>query len=47
MTLFSMDGPEGIVESTVEIIEVASTYYKELFKFESKPDINIDKQFFS
>jgi hypothetical protein len=47
MTVFSMDGPEGTVESTEEIIKVASTYYKDLFKFEAKPDINIDEHFFN
>jgi hypothetical protein len=45
-TIFSMDGPEGSVQSTEEIIKVAIEYYKDLFKFEPKPNIKIDEDFF-
>jgi hypothetical protein len=30
-TLFNLDGPEGMVQSTEEIIKVATDYYKDLF----------------
>jgi hypothetical protein len=45
-TILSMDGPKGNVQSTEEIIKVATEYYKDLFKFEPKPNINIDEGFF-
>jgi hypothetical protein len=44
--VFNMDGPEGTVQSTKEIIKVATDYYMDLFRFESKPNINIDDNFF-
>jgi hypothetical protein len=47
VTLYNLDGPEGAVESTEEILKVATDYYKELFKKEMKPDMNIDPEFFS
>jgi hypothetical protein len=37
-----MDGLEGNVQSTEGIIKVATEYYKDLFKFEPKPNISID-----
>jgi hypothetical protein len=47
MTVCNMNGPKGIVETTKEILKVASNYYKDLFKYEARPDINIDEHFFS
>jgi hypothetical protein len=47
MTVCNMDGPKGTVETTEEILKVASDYYKDLFKYETRPDINIDEHFFS
>jgi hypothetical protein len=38
--LFSVDGPEGTVETTKTIIDVATNFYKELFKGEPRPNIN-------
>jgi hypothetical protein len=46
-TIYSIEGPEGIAGTTEAIIEVATKYYKELFKFESRPNINISENFFS
>jgi hypothetical protein len=46
-TLHSLDGPDGAVETTEEIVKVATDYYRELFKKELKPDIDIDPDFFS
>jgi hypothetical protein len=45
-TIFSVEGPAGVVNSTQEIIEVATQYYKELFKFEPRPNLNIEEDFF-
>jgi hypothetical protein len=42
-----MEGPEETVQSTEEIVEVATNYYNELFKFEPRPNINISSDFFS
>jgi hypothetical protein len=46
-TIFSLDGPNGEAKSTKEIIAVATEYYKDLFKHEVRPDINIAGSFFS
>jgi hypothetical protein len=43
----TIEGPDGAVESTEEIIEVATQYYKELFKFEPRPNIKLSEHFFS
>jgi hypothetical protein len=45
-TLHSLDGVEGTVETTEEIVKVATNYYRDLFKKELKHDINIDPDFF-
>jgi hypothetical protein len=45
-TIFSVEGPAGVVNSTQEIIEVATQYYKDLFKFEPRPNLNIEEDFF-
>jgi hypothetical protein len=37
----ALDGPAGIVTTTDEILEVATKYYKELFRAEDRPNINI------
>jgi hypothetical protein len=42
-----MEGPEETVQSTEEIVEVATNYYNELFKFEPRPNINISSDFFT
>jgi hypothetical protein len=42
-----MEGPEETVQSTEEIVEVATNYYNELFKFEPSPNINISSDFFT
>jgi hypothetical protein len=36
-----------VVSSTENIIKVATQYYKEIFKFEPRPQINISNNFFS
>jgi hypothetical protein len=46
-TVHTMESPDEIVESTVEIIEVAAQYYKELFKFEPRSNIKLSGDFFS
>jgi hypothetical protein len=45
-TIYDIDGPEGVVNSTKDIIKVATKHYKELFKFEPRPKINISSSFF-
>jgi hypothetical protein len=46
-TIYDIDGPEGTVNNTKDIIKVATQYYTELFKFEPRPNINISSSFFS
>jgi hypothetical protein len=47
ITIFSVEGPAGAVNSTQEIIEVTTQYYKDLFKCEPRPNLNIEEDFFS
>jgi hypothetical protein len=46
-TLHSLDGPDGTVKTIEEIVKIATNYYRELFKKEIKPDIDIESDFFS
>jgi hypothetical protein len=46
-SIFSMEGPAGAVNSTQEIIEVATRYYKDHFRYEPRPNHNIEENFFS
>jgi hypothetical protein len=46
ITIHSLDGLDGVVESTEDIVEVATNFYRDLFKFEPRPDINISRDFF-
>jgi hypothetical protein len=41
-----MEGLEGIVEDTKDIIEVATKYYKNMFKIEARPEIHIAQDVF-
>jgi hypothetical protein len=45
--IHKMEGPAGEVENTEEIVEVATNYYKDLFKYEARPKIRIYENFFS
>lgn len=42
----SLEGPEGTVTSTEEIHKIANNYYKDLFKFEERPDMNLAEKNF-
>jgi hypothetical protein len=44
-TIYDIEGPEGAVNSTGDIIKVGTQYYKDLFKFEPRPNINIFSNF--
>jgi hypothetical protein len=46
-TIHSVEGPAGAVDTTEEIIEVATQYYKDLFRYELRPNLNIEEDFFS
>jgi hypothetical protein len=46
-TVHTIEGPDGAVDSTKEIIEVATQYYKNLFRFEPRPDIKLSEGFFT
>jgi hypothetical protein len=35
-----------VVQSTEDIVKVATNFYKDLLKFEPRPDINISREFF-
>jgi hypothetical protein len=41
-----MEGPERVVHNTEDIRKIATNYYKNLFKFEDRPDIRINDDFF-
>ena len=43
--LTELDGPNGVVTSTADMLKVATDFYKNLFAFESKPDIHLDPDF--
>ena len=42
-----LEGPDGPVYSTKDMMEVATNFYKNLFGFEPKPNIHLDDQFWS
>jgi hypothetical protein len=42
-----VEGPTGAVDTTEEIIGVATQYYKDLFKYEERPDVRLHSNFFS
>jgi hypothetical protein len=46
-TLFSLDGPDGAVETNEGMLDVTTKYYKKIFKFEPRPEMNIFNEFFS
>ena len=45
-TIHQMVGPEGVATETVDIQRIATDYYKDLFRYEKKEDININDEFF-
>jgi hypothetical protein len=45
-TIDSVNGPDGEAKSIEEIVEITTKYYKDLFKHEVNPDINIATDFF-
>jgi hypothetical protein len=42
-----LDGPDGPVTETKEMLGIAMDYYKDLFGFEDRPDIRLKHNFFS
>jgi hypothetical protein len=46
-TIHSVEGPDGMTNNTFDILKVASEYYKNLFRYEPRPNVNIDAEFFS
>jgi hypothetical protein len=46
-TIYSVEGPARAVDTTEEIIEVATQYYKDLFRYEPRHNLNIEEDFFS
>jgi hypothetical protein len=42
-----LDGPSGPVTEVKEMLAVATDYYKDLFKWEARPDIRLDQDFFT
>jgi hypothetical protein len=43
----TIEGPDGAVKSIEEIIEVTTQYYKNLFRFEPRPNIKLSEEFFT
>jgi hypothetical protein len=46
-TNHTVEGPDGMANNTSNILKVASEYYKDLFRYEPRPNVNIDVEFFS
>jgi hypothetical protein len=46
-TIHSVEGPDGVADNTTDILKVATEYYKTLFSYESRPNVNIYAEFFS
>jgi hypothetical protein len=42
-----LDGPEGPINETKDMIKVATDFYKDPFRWEAKPDIHLSDDFFS
>ena len=42
-----LEGPDGPVYSTKDMLEVATNFYKNLFGYEPKPNIHCDDHFWS
>jgi hypothetical protein len=42
-----LDGPSGPVTKVKEMLTVATNYYKDLFRWEARPDIRLDQNFFT
>ena len=40
-----LNSPIGVVTSTKDMLDVATSFYKELFAFEPRPDIHLDADF--
>jgi hypothetical protein len=47
ITIHSVEGPEGVVDNTNDILKVATQYYKNLFKYELSQKQKIDENFFN
>ena len=43
--LAELNGPDGPVTNTEDLLDVATTFYKKLFSYEQKPDIHLDDGF--
>jgi hypothetical protein len=46
-TIHCLESPAWVVESTEDIMEVAAKYYKELFRYEHRTNLNVYMNFFS
>lgn len=42
-----LEGPEGLVNETKDILDVAVNVYKDLFGFEPSPDMDLNSNFWS
>jgi hypothetical protein len=42
-----LDGPDGPVTDNKDMLKIATDYYKDLFKIETRPDIRLQDTFFS
>ena len=42
-----LNSPIGVVTSTKDMLDVATSFYKELFAFEPRPDIHLDADFWA
>jgi hypothetical protein len=42
-----LDGPDGPETKTDKMLKIAIGYYKELFSFETRPNIRLKPDFFS
>jgi hypothetical protein len=42
-----LDGPDGPITDSKDMLKVATDYYKDLLKYEIRPDIRLHDTFFS
>lgn len=45
--IHAMEGPDGLVHDTKDIVEIASNFYKDLFKSEDRTNISLTDNFFA
>ena len=45
-TIHTLDGPDGPISDTKDMLHIASNFYKDLFKYEPRNGFKLSKDFF-